>query len=422
MQTIAVVGFNDFAEEYLAARLGDSAAVRFVPALTREEIIITEKGFPFEERLEMAASRIEAEKPDGIITYWDFPSSLLTPLLAERYGFTYASLDSTLKCGHKYWFRLEQAQVLDTPAFDAFDPFADDPRAHIDLDYPFWIKPVVGHSSMLGFEITDRQAFDAALTEIRRDIEALTAPFSYPLSQGNLPRKLRDAGATMCLAEELISAGDQYTIEGYVHAGEVRVYGVVESVREPNGHTFNRYQYPARLGRDTQARMEDVAERLMRQIGYDDCPFNMEFFHEPESGTLHVLEVNARLSQSHAHLFDKVDGQPHVRIAVDLALGRSPHWESGKGPDAVAAKHFLRRTEDGRVRRVPDTAQLEQVDNEVPGVIVELKVAEGERLSEVPEQEEYSYELADLFIGGSDEDELLRKYERTKELVSFDID
>lgn len=421
MQTIAVVGFDDFTEDYLAKRVGEREGVRFVPAITRDETIIAGADYPFEERLELGARRIEEAGADGIITYWDFPSSLITPLLARRFGFPYASLESIMKCEHKYWFRQQQADIVETPAFCSFDPFASDPLGQISLDFPFWIKPVVGHSSMLGFEISDEEDFTSALAQIRQGIQGLTAPFEYPLSQCALPGELRAAGATLCLAEEIISDGDQYTIEGYVSEGEVHVYGIVASVREANGHTFNRYQYPADLANDTSERMREMASRVISHIGYDCCPFNMEFFHQTESGRLHILEINTRLSQSHSDLFNKVDGQPHQQIAVELARGESPQWRSGAGKFAVAAKHFLRRYEDGEVRRIPGRDQLDRLHDEMPDIIVELKVSEGDRLSALPEQEEYSYELADLFVGADDEKELLCKYERAVQMLEFEF-
>ncbi|WP_158547382.1 acetyl-CoA carboxylase biotin carboxylase subunit family protein [Rhodovulum sp. 12E13] len=421
METVAVVGYDDFTEEYLGGRVGTREDVRFVPALTRQEVIIEDGGFPFEARLDLAERRSREAGASAVITYWDFPSSLIAPLLAERCGYPYASTTSVMRCEHKYWFRKEQAEVIGTPRFCGFDPFADDPLAEITLDFPFWIKPVVGHSSMLGFEIARREDFDAALAEIRRDIGELTKPFVYPLGRVDLPEELARRGATMCMAEELISKGEQYTIEGYVHRGEVVVYGAVASMREPNGHTFSRYQYPADLPRETVARMEEIATKIITRIGYDGCPFNMEFFLEPETGDLHVLEMNSRLSQSHSDLFHKVDGQPHEVLAVELALGRTPRWRRGAGRFDLAAKCFVRRWEDGVVRRVPGEAQLAALHEEQPETLVELKVAEGQRLSELPEQEEYSYELADLFIGARDEAELLRKKDRAEAILDFEI-
>jgi len=418
MYTIAIVGFDEFTESYLVDRFND---IRFIPALSRDETIIGPQPYPFEECLDLAERRARDAGAAGVITFWDFPSALIAPFVAKRCGFRYASVDSVMRCAHKYWFRLEQAAVMDTPTFCAFDPFSPNPMREIDLRFPFWVKPVIGHSSMLGFHIGDQDDFDAALSEIRSEIGTLTEPFAYPLAHCNLPDDLRRRGPNLCIAEELISRGDQYTIEGWVNEGELRVYGIVESVREPNGHSFARYQYPANLDARTAARLTDVARQLIERIGYDNCPFNMEFFHEPDRGHLHVLEINSRLSQSHSDLFLKVDGLPHQRIAIDLALGNTPTWSGGEGEYDIAAKHMVRRRDDGVVTHVPSASQIAQVEKEVPGVRVELTVAPGQRLSDLPEQESYSYELADLFIGARNEDELVSKYEHVVEKLSFEF-
>ncbi|KAA9005726.1 ATP-grasp domain-containing protein [Histidinibacterium aquaticum] len=422
MTKIAVIGYNDFTSDYLADTVGKREHVDFVPGLYREETIIEESGFPFEDRLDLAERRVRESGATGVMTYWDFPSSVIAPFLAKRMGFPYASVEAVMKCEHKYWFRQEQAKVLDTPGFCSFDPFADDPLKQITLDYPFWVKPVVGHSSMLGFEITSAEDFEAALEEIRRDIGELTQPFDYPLKHTDLPQELVEGGPTLCMAEEMISQGDQYTIEGYVHENETVVYGTVASIREENGHTFNRYQYPASVDDEVSRRMNEMAAKIIRQIGYDNCPFNMEFFHDPETDTLNVLEMNSRLSQSHSHLFDKVDGQPHQTIAVELALGETPQWRRRGGKFDIAAKHFVRVQEDGVVRRIPHKEDCQRLHEEMPDIVVDSNVSEGDRLSELPEQESYSYELADLFIGAKDETELLKKYERAKEVLPYEID
>lgn len=421
MPRIAVVGFNEFTSGYLAETVGHREKVEFVPALTRDEVIIEESGFPFEDRLDQAERRTRDQDAAAVMTYWDFPSSALTAFLARRIGSPYASVEAVMKCEHKLWFRQEQARVIDTPGFCGFDPFADDPFSDITLDFPFWIKPVVGHSSMLGFEIKNSEDFETALGEIRDSIRDLTRPFAYPLAHTDMPQELVDGGATLCMAEEMISQGDQYTIEGYVSHGRMVAYGLVASIRNENGHTFNRYQYPAAVDEDTQRKMEDMTAQIIRLIGYDNCPFNIEFFHDPETGRLNVLEMNSRLSQSHSHLFHKVDGNPHQTIAVELALGETPSWTRRAGEFRIAAKHFVRSAEDGIVARVPHDKDLKRLLDELPDVIVETKVSEGDRLSELPEQETYSYELADLYIGAQDERELLRKYDRAIEILPFEI-
>jgi len=420
-KNVAVVGLDDFNRQYLTDNLRDAADIRFHGVLTREEVIIHDPSFPFAERLALGRRRLSAIPggADGIITYWDFPSCALTPFLARDAGLPYAGVESVIKCEHKVWSREEEAKSVETPAFCPFYPFDDDPLADITLAYPFWIKPAIGHSSMLGFEIGNEREFAAALAEIRAHIRELTRPFRYVMENVDFPAHLAEKGASLCIAEEIISHGHQCTLEGYVRNGEVVVYGVVDSIRLENEHTFSRYQYPSRLGAGVVARMEDMTRRILRRFGYDRCPFNIEFFYNAEADRLHVLEVNSRISQSHSDMFLKVDGQPNQQIAVDLALAREPRWQRGGGEFPVAAKFFLRRFENARVAAVPDAENLRQLTREMPELRVDIKVAPGQYLSDLHEQESYSYEIADVFIGGRDEDELVDKFEACRRRLGF---
>jgi len=132
---------------------------------------------PLHELLPKATAQLEAFSGsiDAIVTYWDFPSSTILPILRRRFGLPGTSLEAVLKCEHKYWSRLEQARVAPehVPRFCALDPFADDPLATIPLAFPFWIKPVKAHSSHLGFKIRDRAEFDRAIGAIRGGIHRL---------------------------------------------------------------------------------------------------------------------------------------------------------------------------------------------------------------------------------------------------------
>lgn len=322
-RNLAVIGLDEFNRKYLMDVLRDAGDISFHAGLDRDDTTIHGPGFDFESKLGQARRNIEEIEGgvDGVLTYWDFPSTSLAPLLARDFGLPYASPEAVLRCEHKLWSRLEQAEVIETPAFCGFSPLLDDPLADVSLDFPFWMKPVVGHSSMLGFEVRDEKDFDTGLEEICKHIRELTRPFRYFCDVGGLPEELAAQGTTLCIAEEIISDGDQYTLEGYVQNGAMTIHGVIESHRTSNEHTFSRYQYPSGLDMEIAARMEDMCRRTLAQYGYDNCPFNVEFFYNPETDRVRLLEVNPRISQSHSDLFLKVDGQPNQQIPVDLALG-----------------------------------------------------------------------------------------------------
>ena len=168
-------------------------------------------------------------------------------------------------------------------------------------------------------------------------------------------------------------------------------------------------------------RMVDISCRVMHQIGLDDSTFNIEYFWDSERDSLNIVEINPRLSQSHAPLFEYVDGVPNHQSMINLALGRDPELPHGKGPFKVAGKVFLRRFEDGCVRRAPGPEDLARVESEMPDAIVDVVAVEGVRLSGLPMQDSYSYELANVYLGAGDQSELEEKHQRCVELLPFEF-
>lgn len=85
-----------------------------------------------------------------------------------------------------------------------------------------------------------------------------------------------------------------------------------------------------------------------------------------------MLEVNPRHSQSHAELFDQVDGASNQQAMVHLALGRDPDMPRRARPYPVAAKWLLRQWTDGGIRRHPTDEEIAAVERDIDGVTIDL--------------------------------------------------
>lgn len=358
---------------------------------------------------------------DAITGFWDFPVSCMSPILCAKYGLPNASLESVLKCEHKFWSRVEQKKVIPEhiPGFKSFDPFDDEALSKLNLKYPFWIKPIKSFGSVLGFRIKNERDWQHAIPMMRHGIGTFTDPLEHIMNLAEVPDEIAHNHDT-CIAEEII-AGRQCTVEGYVHQGKVRVIGVVDSVRYANLPSFSRFQYPSKLPKPAQKQMIDVTKKLMSHIGYDDRTFNVEFFYDMKRNHAWLLEVNTRMAQSHADLFYKVDGASHHENMVDVALGREPEFPHREGDYAFAAKLFVRAFRDGIVTRVPNEDTIAAAKQRFPGLIVQPMVQEGMSLSELLYQDSYSYYLAILYMGAKNEKDLLTKYQECVELLNFDV-
>ena len=371
----------------------------------------------------LEALRSASPSPDAVVGYWDFPVSTMLPVLRRRLGHITPDFESVLRCEHKYWSRLEQSRSIPEaiPEFCAVDPFADEVADRITVSAPYWIKPVRSVLSYLGFRVDDPTDLEHAIAAIRAGIDRIAIPFDHLLEHADLPAEIVGIGGRHCIVESLISRGRQCTLEGYAFDDDITVYGAVDSIRDGlHGSSFSRYQYPSDLPAAILDRMVEITRRFLFHIGFTNSPFNAEFFWDDRMDQIWLLEINARISKSHAPLLRAVDGEYNYQVMVDIALCESPDPPHREGQHRLAAKFMWRCEHDAVVRRAPDASQVAEASSKV--LDVELHVQEGSRLSELEYQESYSYELASIFVAGNDERELLEQYDECRAALDLRLD
>jgi len=228
-------------------------------------------------------------------------------------------------------------------------------------------------------------------------------------------------GGQACVVEEALH-GRQVTVEGYRYQGTVVIYGVIDSVCYPHSPSFQRYQYPASLSADVTARLSDISRTVVEAIGMEGMTFNIEYYWDPDTDAIGLLEINPRHSQSHAALFAAVDGMANHAVMLHLALDQEPQFPHRQGSYPMAAKCFLRRFSDGIVRRHPTREEIDTIERSVAGTTINLVAHTGDRLSHMHAQDSYSYELAHVYIGAADEAELNTKFHHVSTTLRYEID
>lgn len=396
--------------------------VNFHPLMTREELQHTDATVP--ELVDRAAQILDAfpHEISAIVGYWDFPVTTMLPILGDRYGVRTASLDAVVKCEHKYWSRLLQREAIsEVPKFgtvNLHDPAATLPAG---MAYPAWVKPIKSASSEGAYFIRSDDELQAALAKERAATSRMHWRFHDVLSLVDLPEDIANLGPGTCLVEEALS-GRQATVEGFSYRGRAEIYGVVDSIRYPHVPSFLRYEYPSSLPAEVQERMGELSRRIVKAVGLDHGAFNIEFFWDVRTNRLAVLEINARHSQSHARLFQLVDGRSNHGVMLDLALGREPHMPHREGEFAVAALWMLRSFSDGRARRLPTPVEVAALEAEIPGTTIAITAREGKWLSDNHRGDSYSYELARITVAGHSAGEVEANFVAARDGLVFDIE
>lgn len=416
-KNIVVIGLDEV-NHSLLCQVPDADRYRFHGLLTLDEL---QKGeIPIVDLLDRARKALTSfdDTIDAIVGYWDFPVSTMLPLLCREFGVRGASLESVLKCEHKYWSRLEQRKVIsEHPDFALVELDDDKPP----LPFPFWLKPVKSFSSDLAFEVTDDAEFRSAVSDIADGIGRVGEPFDYLLEQADLPPEIADAGGQVALAERALS-GARAAVEGYSLDGEVEIYAVLDSLVYPEVSSFLRHQYPSQLPEEMRRGLVDVSKRVIKGVGFGPGTFSIEYFCDPETGEITLLEINPRHSQSHAEMFALVNGFPNHHYMLKVGLGEDPRRPLGAGPYALAARWYLRRFSDGFLSRGPTDEEIKSIEDEIGGISVYRRAPDGGKLSDMSGQDSYSYELAEIVVGADGPAQLRDKYDRCVAALRFDFD
>jgi len=424
-KNIFVIGMNDF-------NLGELKTIEkaedynFIRVFNKQDLQEKNEKPDLKKFLEKAREEIRGFEGDvdGIIGFFDFPVTLMAFILSREFETRAPSLESAFKCEHKYWSRVEQKKVISDhiPDFMSINPFDPPDFDDIELKKPFWLKPVKSFASQLGFKIGNRENYESSLEKIRDGIHTFADPFNYLLSFIEMPGDIAHIDGNYCIAEELV-IGHQCTISGYVFNGEVRTYGVVDSINYEEAPSFFYYLFPSKVPESVQERMKDISEKAMKQIGFDNSSFNIEFFYDEKTGQINLLEINPRMSQSHSDLYAKVKGSSNHEVLVKCVSGEDPDFKEKKGEYKCAAKfHYRIFEEDGVIKRAPSEDDLKEIQEKFPETIMNIEVERGNKLSELPLQDSYSYRLGSFYLGAENEEALIEKYHKITEMLNIEIE
>lgn len=331
---------------------------------------------------------------DGVVGTKD-RSALLASLIAQRARLSGPSPRALLACQHKPTSRAIQRQAVPdaVPRFALVHGAATWPT----FGTPFFVKPVVGRLSENAFRVD-------SYARLGRPVED-----GYPDRYARIAvlAGLAEHDAHGFLAEELL-AGDEVTLEGFVHRGRVTTIGVTDALKYPGTNSFEGFAFPSALPDERLAELQRLAERVVPAHGFDEGFFNMELF-VPREGPAKLIEVNGRIASQFAPLVRAVQGRSTYEAMFRLACGDDPAWRlmPSRG---VAISYCLRVFEDALVLSVPD-----------PDPEVEILVRPGRFLSEQGTNDAESYRLAIFHEWGETRAEALARCRARAASLAFEL-
>ena len=356
----------------------------------------------------------------GVVSHHEQFGALAAALVAERLGLPGTSPESILAAQHK----LHARQVLQQVAPEAnlgFEPLQAVYGGPVpeDLRYPCFVKPVKAAFSVLARQVNSRAELHAHTRFGRRElwvIRRLVEPFERVM-QARLP----GAGTAhrMMLEEPLPVRTPQFNLDGWVFQGQAHALGVVDAIMYPGTQAFMRWEHPSHLAAGVQARALDVAQRFLRAIGFTHGLFNMEFFHDPATDRLTVIEFNPRLASQFGDLYRRVQGRDAHAMSLALALGQDPATLPRKAPTAgAAASQVYRAFTAGAAPPMPSAAQQAQLMAQFPDALLFCYPKTGHSL-----ERDFkwlgSHRYGIVHLGGRDEQDLRERTLQASALLGW---
>jgi hypothetical protein len=377
-------------------------------------------GFDLRRFAQQQAKRGRRLGWSGVVSHHEQFGALAAALVAEELGLPGATPEAVMAAQHKLYAR----EVLQRVAPEANIGYASLDVAYGDnipqgLTYPQFVKPVKAAFSVLARQVNSHAELQAHTRFGRRElwvIRRLVEPFERVM-QARLP----GAGTAhrLMLEEPLPLYTPQYNLDGWMFKGQAHALGVVDAIMYPNTQAFMRWQHPSRLAPVQQARALQVAQKFLTAIGYTHGFFNMEFFHDPSTDRLAVIEFNPRLASQFADLYRRVQGRDAHAMSLALALGLDPAALPRSVPTAGAAGSQVYRSFDARADvPMPSSAQQVAMKQTFPDALLFCYVKQGHSLlRDFKWLGSYRYGI--VHMGGKDEADLRQRTERASHMLGW---
>jgi len=353
---------------------------------------------PFVQAKEILTS-VEDKQLDGVIGFTDLGSTIAAIIAQERHlvgPSPYALYLAQNKAMFSQYMLKTHLPYPDTTVIDITSP------TFPNFDYPVFIKPIKGRMSSFAFMLHSQQEFAEKLAFLKQQKREIDRPFELFFSH------FSDAHSPLQNWYHIQPFIDvaQYTVDAFVFDQKVYIIGVVQSIYTENRKSFKRFDFPGDFPKDMTGKLQDLLEKVVKTIEFDNCGFDLEFFLTP-GGEFLIIEMNTRISQGFNSLYLEHYVHSPKEMVLDLCLGHMPSLEVKEKP-RQASSFPLRIKHDCLVTRVPSAEEIEDLKIRFDIAKIDVTVQEGKKLSDYW-QDSYSYRYALVDIPGENLDQIKEK-------------
>ncbi len=360
------------------------------------------------------------EMYDGVVGTHD-SSAVFAAVICDQTGMQFASVESIINCQNKYLSRLIQQKHVPehTPCFCQALELLNEPDL---LPAPFFIKPGranISFGSHIIHSLDELIHFiGLESTEIASQndyfFEALSINPKYQAEQN-----LRTCNTFLC--EELIS-GEQITVDGFVFAGRVEIFGMTRAIFHTGTYVFNRHEFPYTFGSSLDAKIIAAVRKLIPALGLDNSFFNVELRADEKKQEFKIIEINSRIAFQFAKTIEAVTGFDPLDLLLKVGTGVKPYFKSDErsGTYKYCFNFELHSFTDKKIVKTPTQSGYEETKILYPNVQIRNLIQEGFNLSDYKHNPQ-SFRYCFLDIPGDSPEEILAACDRIMDLLGYEF-
>jgi len=330
--------------------------------------------------IEKLCKKVRTENFDSVLSSDEYIGAIIAAGVAKKLGLGGANPADIILSQHKYYCRLQQQINCPEASVDCqLIPQKIDDSFTSELAYPFFVKPVKGTFSLFAKKVNSAAELTKHLSfnwYERIVLRSITKPFNQLLRKFSA----LEYDANFFIGEELID-GVQVTLDGFVWENDVTICGIVDSIMFEGTNIFERFEYPSKLKPEVQERMNQIVSNLITGMKFDQLQFNVELFYNYELDSIHIIEINPRLSYQFGDLYENVDGMNTYQILLDLSQNKKPKFTKSAGQFEYTASFVLRTFKGKELKAIPQKGDIDDFNQRYPESNIRVYGKKGTKMS-----------------------------------------
>lgn len=294
--------------------------------------VFTVDTFDAEAVIRLASHIARQNRVAGVLTFSDRDVATVARI-AEQLNLPGVPLAAANLSRNKAAMREALSNVPELiPAFRRVTDWESLEQARRVVGFPGVLKPTTGSGSKGIFKVYNANELEQAWK------------FLIQYTNSGSDKVFKDSGGE--LVYERLLQGTEHSVEGVVSNGHIHIAGITDKTTTKDFALEVAHEFPSALPADATAKIISLCQKVVSELGLNNCAFHLECFLEPD-GSARLVEVAARTGGDFiaSHLVSAASGRDFLKDVVRVAVGREVESYAESHPRVARVEKLISQKE-----------------------------------------------------------------------------